>query len=153
MDQEQKQKFMKEALLEARKCEESRDVPIGCVVVYDGEIVGRGKNSRERFNMATAHAEVLAIDEACKTLGTRRLEKCQIFITLEPCPMCAGAIMLSRIENIYIGALDFLTGACGSKINIFEFSMSPKPKIEYGILKDECKSLLNDFFKELRVEN
>lgn len=150
MTREDKEKFMKEALMLAHECESFGDVPVGCVVVKNGEIVGRGKNSREADVSVTAHAEILAIEDACRHLKTRRLDDCEIFVTLEPCPMCAGAIMLSRMRKIYIGALDFQTGACGSKINIFEWSMSPDVKIEYGILKDECKGILRDFFEKMR---
>lgn len=152
MNREEKQFFMREALKLAEECINTGDVPVGCVVVREGKIVGRGKNSREENVSATSHAEIIAIEDACKNLNTRRLDDCAIFITLEPCPMCAGAIMLSRMGNIYIGAMDFLSGACGSKLNIFDWSMSPAPKIEYGILKEECKEILSKFFKKMRKQ-
>ena len=151
MTRKQKEYFMKSSIEYAKECFTHGDVPVGAVIVKDGQIISKGKNTRERDQNAAAHAELTAISKACQTLGTRRLEGTSIFVTLEPCPMCAGAILLARISHIYIGAMDFNTGACGSKINLFDFSMGPIPTIEYGILKEQCKSLLSDFFENLRT--
>ncbi|MBR2742754.1 MAG: nucleoside deaminase [Clostridia bacterium] len=150
MTREEKEAYMREALTLAKACPASGDVPVGCVVVSDGRIVGRGRNMREANASATAHAEILAIEDACRTLKSRTLRGASVFVTLEPCPMCAGAIMLARADNIYIGALDFVSGACGSRLNLFDWGIAPAPKIEYGILKGECARLLSDFFEEMR---
>ncbi|MBQ3379279.1 MAG: nucleoside deaminase [Clostridia bacterium] len=150
MTREEKQSYMKEALTEAEKCAAAGDVPVGCVVVENGRIVGRGRNLREARASATSHAEIVAIEDACARLGRRNLKGASIFVTLEPCPMCAGAIMLARIDEIYIGALDFTTGACGSKFNLFDWDMAPKPKIEYGVLKDDCARIISRFFEKMR---
>ncbi|MBQ1375194.1 MAG: nucleoside deaminase [Clostridia bacterium] len=153
MTREEKLAFMREALSEAKKCEKSGDVPVGCVIVYDGRIVGRGRNEREARALSTAHAEILAIEDACRTLGRRKLHGASLFVTLEPCPMCAGAVLLSRIGTVYIGALDFTTGACGSRFNLFDWDMAPAPKIEYGILKEECAEILSRFFENMRKKS
>ena len=150
MIRQKKEEFMNAALDMAKQCLQSVDVPVGCVIVKDEKIIACGRNKREQDNLSTAHAEIEAINMACRVLNSKRLDDCSIFITLEPCPMCAGAILLSNIKSIYIGAMDFLSGACGSKLNVFDFNIAPTPKIEYGILKDECKTLLSDFFKDLR---
>lgn len=150
MTREKKEEFMRAALDMAKQCEKSGDVPVGCVIVRDQKIIAYGRNKREQDNLSIAHAEIEAITMACGVLNSKRLDDCSIFITLEPCPMCAGAILLSNIKNVYIGAMDFLSGACGSKLNIFDFSIAPSPKIEYGILKEQCKALLSDFFNQLR---
>ena len=118
LTQEQKEYFMKEAIKEAKKAEQMAEVPIGAVVVYQGEIIGRGHNQRETQQQAAAHAEMFAIQEACEKVGSWRLESSQLFVTLEPCVMCSGAIQLARVEEIYFGAFDPKGGACGSLLNI-----------------------------------
>ena len=126
------------------------EVPVGAVVVKDGEIVGEGRNRRENGKNALAHAEVEAISEACKKLGGWRLHQCEIYVTLEPCPMCAGAIINSRLKKVTFGAFDKKAGSCGSVTNLFEFPYNHKPLIEGGVMEKECSQLLSDFFKELR---
>jgi len=143
--------FMKEALKEAEKALEFTEVPIGAVVVKDDVIVGRGHNLRETAKDPTAHAEMIAIREASKTLGGWRLHQCDIYVTVEPCPMCAGAIMLSRIKNLYIGTTDPKGGACGSIMNIpQEEKFNHYVNIEQGILEEECRAVLQKFFRKLR---
>lgn len=146
-----KEDYMREALAEAAKAEEKGEVPIGAVVVCDGEIVGRGHNLRETDKDPTAHAEMAAIREASGTLGGWRLHRCDIYVTTEPCPMCAGAIMLSRIKNLYIGTADPKGGACGSLINIPEDGrFNHVTKVHFGLLEDECRTILSGFFARLR---
>ncbi len=146
-----KEYFMKEALKEAEKAYEINEVPIGAVVVRSGVIVGRGHNSRETDKDPTAHAEMTAIREASANLGGWRLHQCDIYVTVEPCPMCAGAVMLSRIKNLYIGTRDSKGGACGSVINIPQNeSFNHTVSIEYGILEEECREILQKFFIKLR---
>lgn len=143
--------FMKEALEEARKAYEMDEVPVGAVIVCDGEIVGRGHNTRETAKDPTGHAEMNAIRAASAKLGGWRLHKCDMYVTVEPCPMCAGAIMMSRIKNLYIGAADLKGGACGSVIDIPRNDMfNHKVDIEYGILEEECREILQKFFIKLR---
>lgn len=151
LNQEQKSYFMKEAIKEAKKAEKMAEVPIGAIVVYQGEIIGRGYNQRETQQQATAHAEIFAIQEACEKIGSWRLENCQLFVTLEPCVMCSGAIQLARIEEIYFGALDPKGGACGSLLNIAtDARFNHWSYVESGILSEECGQLLSKFFKKLR---
>ncbi len=143
--------FMKEALEEARKAYELDEVPVGAVIVCDGEIVGRGHNTRETLKDPTGHAEMNAIRAASQKLGGWRLHKCDMYVTVEPCPMCAGAIMMSRIKNLYIGTADLKGGACGSVIDIPQNEMfNHKVEIEYGILEKECREILQKFFIKLR---
>ncbi len=142
--------FMKEALLLAKKAKESGEVPVGAVVVKNGKIIGRGRNKRETEKNALAHAEIEAIDEACKTLGSWRLDGCEIYVTLEPCPMCTGAILTSRIERIIFGAYDERAGACFSKIDLTETTAEKKPQIIGGYAEEECAKILKDFFLEKR---
>lgn len=141
---------MREALALAAAAAEEGEVPIGCVVVKDGAIVGRGRNRRELGKNALYHAEIMAIDEACKTLGGWRLFGCELYVTLEPCPMCAGAIINARIDKVCFGAHDPKAGSCGSLINLFELPYNHKPAVESGILGEECAELLKNFFKKLR---
>lgn len=141
---------MAAALTLAKSTHTSGDVPVGCVIVQNGEIIGRGRNRREADGLATAHAEIEAINDACRNLGTWRLSDCSLYVTLEPCPMCAGAIINSRIRKVFYGAKDEKAGACGSVLNIFEERFNHKPQLVGGILKDECAALLSDFFKALR---
>lgn len=142
---------MREALKEAKKAAELGEVPIGAVVVKDGTIVGRGHNKTETQKDPTAHAEMEAIREAAKTLGGWRLLNCDMYVTTEPCSMCAGAIVWSRIENLYIGTMDPKAGACGSVFNIVqEKKLNHNVRVETGILQDECSEILKDFFRNLR---
>lgn len=143
--------YMREALIEAQKAYALGEVPIGAVVVKDGVIVGRGFNQRETAKRATAHAEVLAIEDACKTLGGWRLVNCDLYVTLEPCIMCGGAIYQSRIVNLFYGAKDPKAGAFGSLYQIDQDSrLNHLVTCHSGILEEECSKLLKSFFKELR---
>lgn len=141
---------MKEALLLAKEAISSGDVPVGCVIVQNGRIVGRGRNRREECRNALLHAEIAAIDDACRALGRWRLDDCALYVTLEPCPMCAGAILNARIPKIYYGAKDPKGGAVGGVINLFEENFNHKPAVVPGILKEECAALLKDFFGQKR---
>lgn len=144
------EKFMLEAVRQAEKALKLDEVPIGAVVVRDGEIVGKGFNRRETGKNALYHAELEAIDEACKKLGGWRLWQCELYVTLEPCPMCAGAIINSRIKRVVYGCSDYKAGSCKSVINLFELPYNHKPECIGGILEDKCSSLLSDFFRKLR---
>jgi tRNA(adenine34) deaminase len=144
------EEFMKEALLLAEASAAEGEVPVGAVVVCDGKIVGTGRNRRETQKNALCHAEIEAINNACKNLGGWRLFKCDLYVTLEPCPMCAGAIINSRIKNVYFGASDYKNGACGSVVNLFDLSFNHKPSLERGILEEQCSEILTVFFKNLR---
>lgn len=145
------EKYMKEALKEAKKAYEKLEVPVGAVIVKDNRIIARAHNLKETKKDTTNHAEILAIQKASKKLGAWRLNDCEMYVTLEPCSMCAGAIINSRIKKIYIGALDEKTGAAGSVLNLFEdYKFNHKVEVEKGILKEECENILKSFFKELR---
>lgn len=145
------EKFMKEALKEAKKAYEKEEVPIGAVIVKDNKIIARAHNLRETRKQAVAHAEILAIEKACKKLGAWRLEDCDLYVTLEPCTMCAGAIINARIKKLYIGTMDEKGGAVGSKINIMkDVKLNHTTEVISGICKDECSKILKDFFKHLR---
>ena len=145
------EKYMKEALKEAKKAYEKLEVPVGVVIVKDNKIIARAHNLKETKKDTTNHAEILAIQKASKKLGAWRLNDCEMYVTLEPCSMCAGAIINSRIKKIYIGALDEKTGAAGSVLNLFEdYKFNHKVEVEKGILKEECENILKSFFKELR---
>ena len=146
-----KEKFMKEALKEAKKAYKKLEVPVGVVIVKEDEIIAKAHNLKETKKDTTKHAEILAIQRASKKIGAWRLLDCEMYITLEPCSMCAGAIINSRIKKIYIGANDEKTGAAGSVLNLFEdYKFNHKVEIEKGILKKECENILKKFFKELR---
>ena len=146
-----KEKFMKEALKEAKKAYEKLEVPIGAVIVKDNKIIARGHNLKEEKQSTIKHAEIIAIEKASKKLNNWRLSDCEMYVTLEPCPMCAGAILNSRIKKVYIGVMDGRTGACGSRINILQnIEFDTECGIETGILKQECKDLLQEFFKKLK---
>ena len=147
---EERERFMREALTEAQLAMHDGEVPIGAVVVRDGEVVGRGHNRRETGKNALYHAEVLAIDEACKTLGGWRLWECDLYVTLEPCPMCAGAIINARIPKVYYGARDEAMGACGGVLNLFMENFPHRPALVGGIMAEECRSVLSEFFKKMR---
>ena len=142
--------FMGEALALAREAIADGDVPVGCVIVRDGEIIGRGRNRREADGDATAHAEVEAIREACARLGSWRLHGCALYVTLEPCPMCAGAIINARVEAVRYGARDEKAGCCGSVLNLFAERFNHRPRIYQGPLERECEAVLQEFFRALR---
>ena len=148
---EEKEFFMKEAIKEAKKAEAMAEVPIGAVVVLDGKIIGRGHNLRETSQNATAHAEMAAIQMACDQLDNFRLEDAQLFVTLEPCPMCSGAILLSRIDEVYFGAYDPKGGTAGSLLNLLEDQrFNHWCYLESRVLEEECSDLLKIFFRNLR---
>lgn len=143
-------KFMEQALALAKEAYDEGEVPVGAVIVKDGEIISTGRNRRETSKNALSHAEIEAINKACEKLGGWRLWECDIYVTLEPCPMCSGAIVNARIPNVYFGAYDKNFGCCGSTLNILEMPNSFHPHFEGGIMEDECSKILTDFFKNLR---
>ena len=146
-----KERFMKEALKEAKKAYNKLEVPVGAVIVKDGKIIARAHNLKESKNDTTKHAEILAIQKASKKLNSWRLTDCEMYVTLEPCTMCAGAIIQARLGKLYIGTMDYKTGACGSVLNVLEdYPFNHRVEYETAILKDECEKILQDFFKELR---
>ena len=143
--------YMKTALELAQRAMREGEVPVGCVIVdEDGDIIGRGRNRREKKRSALAHAEIEAIDEACRNTDDWRLSGCAMYVTLEPCPMCAGAIINARIPKLFYGAREEISGACGSVINLFMERFGHSPQVVGGILNDECAALMSDFFKSLR---
>jgi len=143
--------FMKEALKEAQKAYKCKEVPIGAVIVYKNKIIGRGYNLREKKNSALMHAEIVAISKACKKLKSWRLEDCELYVTLEPCPMCAGAIIQSRIKKVFFGAFDKKAGCAGSTFDLFEKGkFNHDVEVTGGVLREDCAALLKTFFKELR---
>ena len=145
------EKFMQEALKEARKAYKKLEIPVGAVIVRDGEIIAKAHNIKEEKKDTTKHAEILAIQKASKKLGTWRLNDCEMYVTLEPCPMCAGAIIQARLKKIYIGTMDQKTGACGSVLNLLEdYKFNHTVEVENGIMKQECESMLKEFFVKLR---
>ena len=144
--------FMEEALALAREAAAEGEVPVGCVIVRKGEIVGRGRNRREKDKSALAHAEIEAIREACERLGGWRLWECTLYVTLEPCPMCAGAIINARIPRVVYGASDKKFGACGSVCSLFSMAFNHHPTVEAGILEEDAAALMTDFFQNLRLE-
>ena len=144
------ERFMRRALRLAQEAADEGEVPVGAVVVRKGEIVGEGRNRREMAKSALSHAELEAIQNACQNLGGWRLWECELYVTLEPCPMCAGAIVNARIPQIYFGAYDPKNGCVGSVANILELPLAFHPKYEGGILKEECSAILTNFFKRLR---
>lgn len=142
---------MKEAIKQAKKAEQIDDVPVGAVIVLDGKIIARGYNKRTRNEQTADHAEMIAIRKACKKVGSWRLEDCTMYVTLEPCPMCTGAIFQSRMKRVVYGASDLKAGAMGSKMDLFSIEgLNHYPEIEGGILEEECSQLLKQFFKKLR---
>ena len=145
-----REKFMSEALKLAKEAFLEGEVPVGAVVVKDGEIISTGRNRREKSKNALSHAEIEAINAACEKLGGWRLWQCDIYVTLEPCPMCSGAIVNARIPNVYFGAYDKNFGCCGSTLNILEMPNSFHPNFEGGIMEKECSDIISDFFKKLR---
>lgn len=146
------EQHMKEALALAREAAADGEVPVGCVIVCDGKVVGRGRNCRQKSKTALGHAEIEAIAEACRNLGGWRLWQCTMYVTLEPCPMCAGAIINARIPKVVIGARDKKGGACGSVCDLFSMDFNHHPQVQWGILEDQCQQLLADFFQALRAE-
>ena len=144
--------YMKEALDLAREAAAEGEVPVGCVIVRKGEIVGRGRNRRERDKSALAHAELEAIADACRRLGGWRLWECTLYVTLEPCAMCAGAILSARIPRVVYGASDRKFGAVRSVCSLFSMEFNHHPEVEAGILEEEAAELMQEFFRNLRVE-
>lgn len=144
--------YMDAALALAREAAEEGEVPVGCVIVRDGQIVGRGRNRRETGKTALGHAEIEAIAQACETLGGWRLWECTLYVTLEPCPMCAGAIVNARIPKVVFGASDSKSGACGSVCDLFSMDFNHHPQVVSGVREEECAQLLTDFFQDLRVQ-
>ena len=145
------EKFMKEALKEAKKAYDKLEVPVGAIIVKDGKIIARGHNLKETKFDTTNHAEIIAIQKASKKLKSWRLLDCEMYVTLEPCSMCAGAIINSRMKKVYIGANDEKTGAVGSVLNLFEdYKFNHNVEFGGGILKEDCENILKDFFKNLR---
>lgn len=153
LSQQEKEKWMRLALEEANKAEQLAEVPIGAVVVLDNQVIGRGHNLRETTQDATTHAEMLAIKEACATVGSWRLEKAQLFVTLEPCPMCSGAMILSRVKEVYFGAYDPKGGTAGTLMNLLtDERFNHQAVVEGGILEEECGEVLSTFFRQLRAK-
>jgi len=144
------EKYMREALALAREASQAGEVPVGCVIVRKGEIIGRGRNRREEKQETFSHAEMEAIREANRILHSWRLEDCELYVTLEPCPMCAGAIINARIPKVYYGARDEAMGACGGVLNLFMENFPHHPALVGGILAEECRSVLSEFFKKMR---
>ncbi len=143
-------KYMREAMKQARLAAKRGEVPVGAVIVRDGEIIARAYNTRETGKDALCHAEIKAIHRACRKLGGWRLPRCELYVTLEPCPMCAGAIINSRIEKVYYGAYDKKAGAFGTLFDMNGFGLNHKPQIFAGVLEKECAEMLSSFFAELR---
>ena len=144
--------YMREALALAKEAAAEGEVPVGCVIVRNGTVVGRGRNRREQDKTALAHAECEAIRQACQNLGGWRLWDCTLYVTLEPCPMCAGAIINARIPRVVFGASDAKCGACGSVCDLFSMEFNHHPEVTKGVLEEDCAAVLSDFFRDLRVE-
>lgn len=145
------EKFMKEALKEAKKAYNKLEIPVGAVIVKNDKIIARAHNIKEAKKDTTKHAEIMAIQKASKKLETWRLNDCEMYVTLEPCAMCAGAIIQARLKKVYIGTMDEKTGACGSILNLFkDYKFNHTVELETGILQAECEKILKNFFKELR---
>jgi len=148
------EKYMREALKEAKKAMKIGEVPIGCVIVYQDKIIGRGYNKRNKKKTTLAHAELIAIDKASKVIGDWRLEDCIMYVTLEPCQMCSGAILQARIKKVVIGTMNPKAGCAGSILNILQMEeFNHQVEIERGVLQDECTEILQTFFKQLRIRN
>lgn len=147
-------KYMKEALKEAKKAIKYGEVPIGCVIVYEDKIIGRGYNKRNTKKTTLAHAELIAIQKASKVMGDWRLEDCTMYVTLEPCQMCSGAIVQARIKEVIVGAMNPKAGCAGSILNILQMEkFNHQVELTTGVMKEECETVLKEFFKELRVRN
>ena len=146
------EKYMKEALKEAKKAYKKLEIPVGAIIVKNGEIIARAHNIKEEKKDTTKHAEIIAIQKASKKLDSWRLTDCEMYVTLEPCAMCAGALIQSRIKKVYIGVMDNKTGACGSVLNLLEdYKFNHIVEVEKYICMEECEKILKDFFKELRI--
>ena len=146
------EQYMQEALALAREAAAEGEVPVGCVIVCQGKIVGRGRNRRETEKTALGHAELEAISQACQTLGGWRLWNCDLYVTLEPCSMCAGAIINARIKRVVYGASDEKYGACGSVCSLFSMGFNHQPQVRSGVREEECRALMQEFFQNLRLE-
>lgn len=148
---EQDECFMAQAIDLAREAEERDEVPVGALIVHDGEVIATASNTREGSKCATHHAEILAIEEACRTLGGWRLPDCTLYVTLEPCPMCAGAIVNARIDRVVFGAYDPKGGAFGSVMNLNEYPLNHKPQLVGGVLEEACRTQLTAYFRGKRA--
>ncbi len=149
--QDPHERFMRMAMREGERAREQGEVPVGCVIVYEGRVIGKGFNQRETLQDPTAHAEIIAITAAAARLGSWRLEETRLYVTLEPCPMCAGAIILARIPEVYFGASDPKAGVCGSLMNLLEDQrFNHQPTVVSGLLGEECGDMLTGFFREIR---
>lgn len=149
----EEERFMREAIRQAKKAYKKEETPIGCVIVYEGKIIARGYNKRNEKKNTLAHAEISAIHKAGRYLGDWRLEKCTMYVTLEPCPMCAGAIVQARIPKIVIGSMNPKAGCAGSVVNLLQMpGFNHQVEIQNGVLERECSVLMSDFFKELRLK-
>jgi tRNA(adenine34) deaminase len=144
--------FMREALKQANKALAIDEVPVGCVIVLNDKIIARGYNKREKENLSTNHAEIITINKACKKLNSWRLEDCTMYVTLEPCVMCAGAIIQSRFKRVVYGALDYRFGAHQSITNLFDLKLNHKVEVTSGILEEECSKIITNFFSSLRIK-
>ena len=144
--------FMAQALKETEKCYMTGYFPVGAFILKDGKIIATGRNLKERDNIGVLHAEIVAITNANKALGSTNLTGCEIYVTLEPCPMCSGAIINARIPNVYFGAYDKNFGCCGSTLNILELENSFHPNFQGGIMEEECRTIISEFFKNLRTK-
>lgn len=144
------EEYMRQALALAREAAAAGEVPVGCVIVRDGAVVGRGRNRREEKQQTASHAEMEAMAQANETLGTWRLEGCTLYVTLEPCPMCAGAILNARVDRVVYGARDEAMGACGGVVDLFMEDFPHHPAVLGGVLAEECRTVLSDFFSALR---
>jgi len=144
------EEYMRQALELAREAAAAGEVPVGCVIVRDGAVIGRGRNRREEKQQVVSHAEMEAIAQANETLGTWRLDGCTMYVTLEPCPMCAGAIINARLDRVYYGARDEAMGACGGVLNLFMENFPHRPALVGGVLAEECRAVLSAFFRTLR---
>ena len=151
LQRKEDERFMRQALTQAKKAAALGEVPIGCVIVYDGKVIGRGYNRRNTDKSTLAHAEITAIKKASKAMKDWRLEKCRLYVTLEPCQMCAGAILQARIETVVIGAMNPKAGCAGSILNLFEMKeFNHQVETVYGVLKEDCSAVLKGFFTDLR---
>ena len=148
---DERERYMALALELAREAAEAGEVPVGCVIVRDGQVVGRGRNRREEKHATASHAEMEAIAQANEALGSWRLDDCELYVTLEPCPMCAGAILNARIARVWYGARDTAMGACGGVVNLYMEEFPNRPALVGGILAQECRQVLTDFFSRLRT--
>ena len=150
MDIKKYETFMQKAIEEAKKAEKIGEIPIGAIIVKEGNVIATGYNKREIRKNALLHAEIEAINNACEKIGNWRLINCDLYVTIEPCPMCAGAIINSRIKKLIFGAKDTKAGSCGSVINLFELKYNHRPEVISGVMEVKCRNLLSNFFKNLR---